>query len=68
MGSIYTPPSTFIFKTSFEAKLVYRYLKKKVKTLLRLIDDLFMIQIGSEEELLKSVNELMKAENNQINF
>ena len=29
MGSIYTPPSTFIFKTSFEAKLVYRYLKKK---------------------------------------
>ena len=47
-----------IFMASFESKYICPYIKEKVITFLWSIDDLFMIWIGTEEELLKFINEL----------
>ena len=47
-----------IFMASFESKYICSYIKEKVITFLWSIDDLFMIWIGTKEELLKFINEL----------
>ena len=43
---------------SFESKYIYLHLKEKGTTFLRFIDGLFMIWTGTEEGLLKFINEL----------
>ena len=53
MGTICAPAYANIFMASFESKFIYPYIKEKVMTVLRFIDDLFMIWTDSEEELLK---------------
>ena len=52
------PASTNIFMASFESKFMYPYIKEKVTTFLRFIDDLFMICTDREEELLNFINKL----------
>ena len=58
MGTICAPAYANIFITSFESKFMYQYIKEKVITFLRFTDDLFMIWTGTEEDLLKFINEL----------
>ena len=58
MGTICAPAYANIFMASFKSKYIYSYIKEKVVTFLRLIDDLFMMWTGTEEELLKFINEL----------
>ena len=58
MGTICAPTYANIFMASFKSKYIYPYIKEKVVTFLRLIDDLFMMWTGTEEELLKFINEL----------
>ena len=53
MGAIWAPAYTNLFMASFETK----YIKEKFITFVRFIDDLFMIWTGTEEELLKFINE-----------
>ena len=57
------PAYANIFMASFESKYIYPYIKEKVTTFLRFIDDLFMIWTGTEEELLKFINELLYVKN-----
>ena len=56
--SICAPAYTNILKVSFESQYIYTYIKEKVITALRFIDHLFMMWTGTEEELLKFINEL----------
>ena len=58
MGTICVLTYANIFMASFQSKYIYPYIKEKVITFLRLIDDLFMIWSGTEEELLKFINKL----------
>ena len=58
MGTICAAAYANIFMASFESKIIYPFMKEKVITFLRFIDDLFMIWTDAEEELLKFINEL----------
>ena len=58
MGTICAPAYANTFMASFESKFIYPYIKVKVVTFLRFIDDVFMIWTDTEEELLKFINEL----------
>ena len=63
MGTTCPPVYANIFMTSFESRYIYPYIKEKVITFLRFNDDLFMIWTGTEEELLKFINELLYTKN-----
>ena len=60
VGTICAPAYANIFMTNFELKYIYPYIKDKIKMFLRFIDDLFMIWIGSEQELLNFMSDLNK--------
>ena len=72
MGTKCAPACTNIFMASFESKFIYPYIKENVITFLRFIDDLFMIWTGTEEELLKLLNQKLtkrtkpETQNNKI--
>ena len=57
MTTIFAPAYANIFMANFELKYIYPYIKDKTK-MLRFIDDLFMIWIGSEQELLYFMSDL----------
>ena len=60
MGTICAPVYANIFMPNFELNYIYPCLKDKTKMFLRFIDDLFMIQTGSEQELLDLMSDLNK--------
>ena len=49
---------TYIFMASFKLKFIYPYIKEKVTTLSRFIDDLLMIWPNTEEKLMKFIKKL----------
>ena len=68
MGTICAPAYANIFMASFESKFIYPYIKEKVMTVLRFIDDLFMIWTDSEEELLKFLKRFKPKTQNDKNL
>ena len=60
MGTICAPAYADIFMANFELKYIYPHIRDKIKMFLRFIDDLFMIWIGSEQELPDFMTDLNK--------
>ena len=60
IGTICAPAYPNIFMVNFDLKYIYPYIRDKTKMFLRFINDLFMIWIGSEQELLDFMSNLNK--------
>ena len=60
MGTICATAYVNIFIANVELKYIYSYIKDETKMFLGFIDDLFIILIGSEQELLDFMSDLNK--------
>ena len=58
MGTICAPAYANIFMPQFEKQHIYPYIKSKSILYLRYIDDVFMIWIGTKQELLTFLENL----------
>ena len=60
MGTIFAPAHANIFMANFQLKYIYLYIKDKTNIFLGFVDELFMILLGSEQEVLHIMSDFKK--------